>query len=116
MSRRSVQIKFREKIIVAAALVADNFWLRLSGYMFRKKPHVSGILFESCGSIQTSFMNFDLDIVFLTKTNSVSKIQRNVKPWRFVFSTLNSKKVLELPAGGLPSDLKIGDVLGITPV
>ena len=111
-----MQVKFQEKIIVAAGPVADNFWLRLSGYMFRRKPHVAGILFESSGSIQTSFMNFELDVVFLTKTNSVSKIQRNVKPWRLVFTAENSKKVLELPTGHLPSGLKIGDVLEITPV
>jgi uncharacterized protein len=114
MGSRRMQIKFEEKIIATEVLVADNFWLRLSGYMFRKSPHVSGILFESSGSIQTSFVNFELDIVFLTKTNSVIKIKRNVKPWRIVFSAINSKKVLELPTGHLPSDLKIGDVLEIT--
>ncbi len=112
MSRQNVQIKFKGKIVVAGKIfVADNFWMRLTGYMFRRKPHVAGILFESSGSIQTSFMNFELDVVFLTKTNSVSKIQKNVKPWRIVFSTANSNKVLELPTGRLPSDLKIGDVL-----
>lgn len=96
--------------------VANNFWMRLSGYMFRSQPHVPGILFESSGGIQTTFMSFDLDVIFLTKENSISKIQRNVKPWRLIFAAARSKKVLEVPTGQLPSDLKIGDVLQITPL
>ena len=116
MSRRSVQIKFQENLIVTEARVADNFWMRLSGYMFRSHPHVAGILFESSGSIQTTFMNFELDVVFLTKENSISKIQRNVKPWRLVFAADQSKKILEVPTGYLPLDLKIGDVLQISSV
>lgn len=113
MNSRKVQIKFQEKLIWTEVHVADSFWMRLSGYMFRIKPHVSGILFESSGSIQTTFMKFNLDIVFLAKDNSVVKILRNVRPWRLVLSTSNSKRVLEVPIGNLPSSLKIGDVLGI---
>jgi len=116
MSRQKIQIEFQEKLVLTAVSVADSFWMRLSGYMFRKQPHVAGILFESSGGIQTSFMNFELDVVFLTKTNVVIKLRRNVKPWRMVFAARKSKKVLEVPAGYLSPDLKVGDVLQITPV
>ena len=116
MNNRVVQIKFQEKQLVTNVPVASNFWMRLWGYMFRSQPHVPGILFESSGGIQTTFMSFELDIVFLTKENSISKILRNVKPWRIVFAAARSKKVLEVPAGHLPWDLKIGDVLQITPL
>ncbi len=109
-----MQIKLHDKLLVSKVRVADNFWMRLSGYMFRSQPHVPGILFESSGSIQTTFMSFKLDVIFLTKENSISKIHRNVKPWRIVFAAAKSKKVLEVPTGHLPSDLKIGDVLQIT--
>ncbi|MBC7419640.1 MAG: DUF192 domain-containing protein [Bdellovibrio sp.] len=67
--------------------------------MFRKQPHVAGILFESSGSIQTRFIKFELDIVFLTDKNSVCKIQRNVKPWRIIFSAVKPKRILEVSAG-----------------
>lgn len=114
MNRSIVQIRYQDKLLVAKVPVADTFWMRLSGYMLRSQPHVPGILFESSGGIQTTFMSFDLDVIFLTKENSISKIQRNVKPWRLVFAAAKSKKVLEVPTGYLPLDLKIGDVLQIT--
>lgn len=41
-----VDISYNGKIIVTDIALADNFWTRLSGYMFRTNPHVSGILFE----------------------------------------------------------------------
>jgi uncharacterized protein len=71
MRKQRVNIEHQGKIVVEDILVADNFWMRLSGYMFRRRPHVAGILFKSSGSIQTSFMRFSLDIIFLTKANQI---------------------------------------------
>jgi uncharacterized membrane protein (UPF0127 family) len=116
MSKQKVNIQYHEKIIVADVTVANNFWTRLSGYMFRKSPHVPGILFESSGGIQTTFMNFGLDVVFLTKEDQVAKVRRNVNPWKLVWSSSKSCKVLELPAGHLPSEVMIGDMLSVAAV
>ncbi len=74
MSEQKIQIRHQGKIIATDISVADNFWLRLSGYMFRKQPHVAGILFEPSGSIQTSFMSFAVDVVFMTQEKHVSKV------------------------------------------
>jgi uncharacterized membrane protein (UPF0127 family) len=108
-----VSITHKGKIISADVSVADNFWTRLSGYMFRQVPHVPGILFEPENAMQTTFMFFDLDIVFLTKENRVIKILRNVKPWRHTWFYPKTRKALEMPAGNLPSDLREGDILEI---
>lgn len=108
-----VTIKYKGKIISEDVALADNAWLRLSGYMFRMKPHVPGILFDPCQAIQTTFMFFSLDLVFLTKENQVVKIIRNIKPWRHTWFYFKARKTLELPAGKLPSDLKEGDSLEV---
>ena len=108
-----VTISHKGKNISSDVAVADNFWTRLSGYMFRKTPHVSGILFEPANAMQTTFMFFELDIVFLTKENKVIKILRNVKPWRHTWFYSKTRKALEMPSGNLPSDLREGDILEI---
>jgi uncharacterized membrane protein (UPF0127 family) len=110
----NVNVKYKDKKIVEGALVADSFWPKLTGYMFRKYPHVPGIIFEPCNSIQTTFMRFDLDLVFLDRENRVVKIIRKMKPWRFTLFYLRAKKTLELPVGNLPAELQTGDILEVT--
>ena len=111
-----VNIGFKGQQFVKDVQVADNFWLKLSGYMFRGKPHVNGFIFEPCNSIQTTFMRFDLDLVFLNKENQVVKIIRNIKPWRFTAFYFKARKTLELPVGILPADVQEGDLLEVTNV
>ena len=108
-----VCVKYKDKNIIDNAQVADNFWLKLSGYMFRGTPHVPGILFET-NSIQTTFMNFNLDLIFIDKEKRVIKIKRNIKPWRFTPFYFKAKWTLELPVGHLPAELSEGDTLEVT--
>jgi uncharacterized membrane protein (UPF0127 family) len=111
---KKINITHSGKVILSDVLLADNFWQRLSGYMFRKKPHVPGILFIPANAMQTTFMFFDLDIVFLSKENQVVKILRNVRPWRHTWFYSGTSKALEVPAGELISNLKVGDFLGMS--
>lgn len=110
-----VHISYNGKLFAANVILATSFWLKLSGYMFRNMPHVPGILFKT-NSIQTTFMKFDLDLVFLTKDYQVVKIIRNLKPWRFTAFYFKARWTLELPTGLLPDDLKEGDILEVTNV
>lgn len=109
-----VDISYNGKIIGTDIALADNFWTRLTGYMFRKSPHVSGILFEPAKAMQTTFMNFGLDIIFLTEENQVVEVLRNVKPWRHTWFYSKARKALEVPAGTIPQELKSGDTIVIT--
>lgn len=108
-----INVAFKGKVFITNVLIADSFVPKLTGYMFRKSPHVPGIMFNPCNSIQTTFMRFDLDLVFLTKENVVVKVIRNIKPWRFTAFYFKAKKTLELPAGILPPEIKEGDVLEV---
>ena len=113
--QNKIDIRYKGKLVASGVVIADTYWAKLSGFMFRKKPHVSGILFESSGGIQTTFMSFDLDLVFLTDENHVVQVLRGIKPWRLTWSYSNTRRVLEMPTGVLPSELEKGEVLEILP-
>lgn len=108
-----IQIEYKGRVIASNISVADNFWDRLCGYMFRSSPHTPGILFEPAPSIHTFFMNFDLDVIFMDGQHQILKVYRNMKPWRHTWFHYKARKTLELPAGKFPSDIKEGDVLEV---
>lgn len=108
-----INVTYKGQTVVTNVSLADNFWTRLCGYMFRDTPHLPGILFEPAPGIHTFFMNFPIDVVFMDKSNKIIKIYRHLKPWRHTWFHFNSTRVLEVPAGQIPSELKEGDVLEV---
>lgn len=112
-----VRIKYNNKILSQNVRVADDFSSRLIGLMFKKKlVGADALLIDPCNSIHTFFMRYSLDVVFIGKKNNVVKIIRNLKPWRMTWLYFRSHKVLELPSGKLPADLKEGDILEVEDV
>jgi uncharacterized membrane protein (UPF0127 family) len=108
-----VEVRHKENLISDNILVADNPVSRVIGLMFRKSPKGDGLLLDPCNSIHTCFMRYPLDVIFLSKTNQVIKVIRNLKPWRMTWIYLKASKTLELPAGKLPSDIREGDTLEV---
>jgi hypothetical protein len=111
-----VQIKLKDKVLYSNIMIADNPVSRVVGLMFRKAPEGDGLLLEPCNSIHTFFMRYSLDIVFLNKSNEVVKIIRELKPWRMTGIYFKAKKTLEVPAGQLPLEVKVGDILEVQDV
>ena len=62
-----------DKLEITNVFMADTFYKRLLGYMFRKKPHHKVIAIVPCNSIHTFFMKFNIDVLFLNKENMVIK-------------------------------------------
>lgn len=108
-----VEILYRGKVLATNILIADDPVSRVIGLMFRKAPKGNGLLLDPCNSIHTFFMRYPLDIVFLSSKNEVVKIIRGMKPWRMTFIYWKARKTLEVPAGKLPTDLNVGDVLEV---
>lgn len=108
-----VEIRYRGKILATDILIADDPVSRVIGLMFRKAPRGNGLLLDPCNSIHTFFMRYSLDIVFITRSNQVVKIVRNMRPWRMTWIYWRAKKTLEVPAGKLPMDLAEGDILEV---
>ena len=80
--------------------VADSFFNRLRGLMFRKHLEVGhGLLITSCNSIHMMFMRFAIDVVYLDKDYTIIKIVRNLRPWLGVSICLSASSALELNSG-----------------
>ncbi len=102
--------------IIQKAKIADNFFSRLFGLMFRKNmAENEALIFYHAASIHTFFMRFSIDLVFLDKENKIIKISKALKPWRVSFC-LKSSITIELPPHkASQNSLKEGDILEIIP-
>ncbi len=79
--------------------VADNWFTRFKGLMFRKTlPAGEGLLLKNCSAIHCCFMRFPIDVVYLDKEMRVVTVE-TVKPWRLGRIHTGVKHVLELGAG-----------------
>lgn len=109
-----VQISYKDKILSDNIRLADTPATRIIGLMFKKNiKGADGLLLDPCNSIHTFFMRYSLDVVFLSKSNEVIKVIRNLKPWRMTLIYFKARKTLELPAGKLPSDIDVGDIMEV---
>lgn len=116
MEEIKYKIKREDSVeIFNAVKLAKNFDDRLLGLMFKKQfeQGVDGLIIEPCISIHTFFMRMDIDVIFLSSENTIVKVIYGMKPWRVSNFYFDSKKVLEVKAGTLPVNLKIGEKLEI---
>ena len=79
---------------------AKSHCARLMGLMGRSSlPDNGGLLIVPCSSVQTCFMRFAIDIVFLDRDGQVVKLVSALKPFRVAFGGRGAHSALELPAG-----------------
>ena len=58
-------------------MVADSFFTRLAGLMFRQKlPPATGLLLVPCNSVHMCFMRFAIDVVYIDKEYKISAVAR----------------------------------------
>lgn len=80
--------------------LADNFFKRLRGLMFRRRLEKScGLLLAPCNSVHMLFMRFAIDVVYLDENFCIKKIVRNLTPWLGLSICLGAWAALELPSG-----------------
>jgi uncharacterized membrane protein (UPF0127 family) len=94
--------------------VADRTFARMRGLLGRTSLQAGhGMLLKPCPSVQTFFMRFPIDVVFIDKNGAIVGIARDLKPWRSA-AARRAAAALELPAGGA-ADLDEGMILTLTP-
>ncbi len=109
-------VNVRTGAVVAEAIAeANGPWQAFKGLMFRKEmPQGHGVMFRPARGIHTHFMRFPIDLIFLDKQNTVTKIRPAMPPWRFDFT--NAGGVIEMNAGAAyVNDIRPGDQLEIMP-
>lgn len=94
--------------------MADRFFARLKGLMFRKSlAPKKALLLKPCPQIHTCFMRFAIDAVFCNKAGEVLYVAEQMKPWRFGKFVCGAKWSLEFNGGSLAGRVKVGDKLKV---
>jgi uncharacterized membrane protein (UPF0127 family) len=71
-----------------------------------------GLLLPGATTIDTTFMSYPIDLVFLDRERRVTRVVPDMKPWRMVLSGHGGRDCLELPAGAAAtSRTQVGDQL-----
>lgn len=91
--------------------MADSFFKRLKGLMYRKEPlEDEGLWIMPCNAVHMFFMKFPIDIVLLNEQNEVVEMHHSLKPWRMTKPQKAAYSTLELPAGAIDMlDIQIGN-------
>ena len=107
-----VVLKKTNLMLSENVMMANSLFKRILGLMFKKNINKNeSLLIEPCNSIHTCFMNFSIDVLFISKKNEVVHVIENMHPWRFSAIHFRSKKVVEFPAGTLKGMVILGDIL-----
>jgi uncharacterized membrane protein (UPF0127 family) len=73
-----------------------------------------GLLLKGATTIDTAFMRYSIDLVFLDRDRRVRRIVHDMEPWRMVVSGHGGRDCLELPAGAArASGIEVDDHLTI---
>ena len=100
-----------ERCRVASSIVQRIFGLHL---LPRLKAG-EGLLLPGATTIDTTFMGYAIDLVFLDRSLRVTRTIPSLPPWRIVLRTDGGRDCLELPAGVAEnSGTRVGDQLAIT--
>ncbi len=92
---------------------ANTMFSRMKGLMFAKEMIGDGIILDPANSIHNCFVRFPIDVIFMNNDFKIVKIIRSFKPWRFSWIYFKATKVLELPEGIIPIEVKEGDELEV---
>lgn len=95
-------------------LVAKSFWARTKGLLGRKNlPNDEALWIHRCNSIHTFFMNFPIDLVFVSKDLVVKDIRKDVQPGKLVWPVWSASSVIEFMAGTVGEKVRVGDQLHV---
>ncbi|MFA7677012.1 MAG: DUF192 domain-containing protein [Candidatus Omnitrophota bacterium] len=114
-NRYCIKDKTSGEVISCQASLADSFYRRFMGFMFKDSIDSNeALIFYHAPSIHTFFMKFPIDVIFLDRNMKVIKIAPSLRPWRAV-TCLGSYAALEFAANtAFRFHVKEGNILDIT--
>jgi hypothetical protein len=103
----------RQTVVAQECRVATNLWRRTLGlHLLPRLAEGEGLLLPGATTIDTTFMRYPIDLVFLDGSRRVTRIVSEMRPWRMVLGGHGGRDCLELPAGAAArSATEVGDQL-----
>ena len=116
MPMKKIIIINNNRIVTKNAELADSFFTRFRGLMFRESIAQDYALFITpCNQIHMLNMKFALDVIYLAESGEVLKIERNVQPGKICKTVKQAKSVIEVNAfAAAKLGIHEGDILKIT--
>jgi uncharacterized membrane protein (UPF0127 family) len=105
-----------EHVVASAVEVANTRATRRKGLLGRDSLDLAAALVLSpCCSIHTAFMRFPIDVAFVDREGTVTRIVRDMGPWRMAIAP-RAHTVVEFAGGCLSRrDVLVGDRLYLSP-
>lgn len=87
-------------VISTKAQIANTFFTRFKGLMFRRDiDKEEALVISPCNNVHMFFMKFAIDVVFVGGDNIICDVQKNLIPGMISRYVKNAMYVIELPAG-----------------
>ena len=108
----------KNNIVAENIIIADRFWPRMRGLMWKKElSNKEGLLLAPCNAVHMMFMRFPIDVLFLDRDFVVVKILDNLRPWRTSPFVHGAYQAVEINAGTAKiKEIYVGDILSIAKV
>lgn len=106
-----VENRTRGTVIAQRCRVAQGVRQRIFGlHLWPQLGEGEGLLLPGANSIDTTFMRYVMDAVFVDADRRVTKVVHDMKPWRIVPLARGAKDCIELPGGAAAaSQTQVGD-------
>lgn len=106
---------YKDQIICEEVELANNWYRRLMGLMFRKTMAEShGLLLDPCNSIHTFNMKFNIDTIYLDKDYNIVKLDADIPKGKVRPICKNARMVLEINSGLIAKyHLQLGEKVSI---
>jgi uncharacterized membrane protein (UPF0127 family) len=103
----------RSTVLAERCRVAQGVRQRIFGlHVWPELREGEGLLLPGANSIDTTFMRYVMDAVFVDGDRRVTKVVHDMKPWRIVPLARGAKDCIELPGGAAAkAHTQVGDEL-----
>ena len=103
----------RGTTIATRVRIAKGMWQTVFGlHLLPRLQAGEGLLLPGATTIDTTFMGYPIDLLFLDASSRVTRLVPNMVPWRMVLSGHGGRDCLELPGGALEgTGSEVGDQL-----
>lgn len=108
----------RDSTVAERCRIAQGLVQRVLGlHLLPRLEAGQGLLLPGATTIDTTFMGYAIDLVFLDRSRRVRRVVHDMRPWRMVLRAHGGHDCLELPAGAAArSQTQVGDQLAFADV